>query len=108
MSSWSICVFGIFLLSACHISKNRKAGVSWTIELKKNGCVDVCDAYNIAISSDASYVYKGKFNVKIHGEKEGVLHAGSIEKLNEQMKEINWPSLDSVYGKAGSGPQMKI
>ena len=80
---------------------------SWSIELIKGGCLDVCGSYSILIHSNGEYKYRGRYNVKHLGEKVGKLKTSDKDQLISQIEAIRWDDLEQSYGNQANDSQRK-
>jgi hypothetical protein len=88
------------------ISKNE---VSWILELKKSGCLDVCKSYTISIKENGQFDYRGYYNVNHIGKKSSELKADDLDTLTALLKTMNWNEFDDFYGeKAGDAPRKEL
>ncbi len=98
----------LLILSSCSNSKNlSQEEVVWSLEIKKGGCLDVCESYSILIKSNAQYSYRGIYKVKHLGEKTGKLEQADLNQLKKYVEAVNWEGLDQNYGNQANDSQRK-
>lgn len=100
-------VIGLALVTSCGNTKQLDQSTNWSLSLKKGGCMDVCDSYEILIQNSGEFEYKGIHNVKHIGQKSGELPEDKLKQINELVGSIDWYNLDSEYGSSGNGTQRK-
>ena len=77
----------------------------WSVELKKGGCLDVCQSYSILIKNDGQYEYMGYFKVKHKGKKSGALSQTEINQLSKLIQSIDWVNMEDTYGRSANDSQ---
>jgi hypothetical protein len=102
-----IAIYTLLLVASCNNSKGTTSQ-GWLLELKKGGCLDVCQSYTITIKQSGQFKYKGYYKVKHKGEKSGVLNSADIEQLKKLILSINWKKLEMTYGNNANGSQQKV
>ena len=106
--SISLTVCAMLSLSACTSSKSTATKeLTWSLALKKGGCLDVCQSYTISIQQNGNYEYKGNHNVKYRGKKSGKLSPNNLNELNKRIQAIDWKSLETTYGNQANDSQRK-
>ena len=80
---------------------------SWSIELIKVGCLDVCQSYSILIHNNGQYKYRGRYRVKHIGEKAGRLNKDDLIQLSKKIDAIEWGNLEQSYGNHANDSQRK-
>lgn len=96
------------VILGCGTTKKAITDIAtWSIELKKGGCLDNCISYNIVIRQDGSYLYNGKYNVKYLGDKSGKLGTKKIAVIDGLVTGSNWNSFKSEYGTQAEDSQRK-
>jgi len=100
---------GVLLTMTCTINKKTdKKSDPWSLELEKGGCLDVCQAFTITITSNGKFKYNGKFKVKHLGLKTGTLNSEEQIKINRLLNSINWQDIKSGYGSNANSLQLKV
>jgi len=95
------------LITSCGNTKELSESTEWSLSLKKGGCMDVCDSYEILIQSSGEFDYKGIHGVKVMGQKTGELSKAKLKEIEVLVGSIDWYNLDSEYGSSGNGTQRK-
>ncbi len=100
----------IALLSiySCNTSKQIDQNDHWSLELKKGGCMDVCQSYDFSINQNGDYAYKGKFKVKHRGVKSGKISKQDFVDLKGLLKSIQWESLKETYHEPALDSQKNL
>jgi hypothetical protein len=93
------------LLHSCGNSQHVESNESWSLELNKGGCMDVCSAYQLKIDHSGRFHYTGIQNVKYIGEKSGEISDRLLTELNEILSDIDWSTFETTYGSPGTGIQ---
>lgn len=97
----------MLLAVSCGNMKKIDHTTVWSITLKKGGCLDVCDSYNILIQSNGEFNYKGIYNVKHIGAKTGVISSSELQQVEDCIGSVDWSNSNSEYGTPGPGAQRK-
>lgn len=97
----------MFLISSCAGTKELTKNTSWSLELRKGNCMDVCDSYEIKIENSRKYNYKGIHNVTHIGEKSGSISKEKFSELENLLDSLDWNEYKSQYGSPGTGIQRK-
>lgn len=97
-----ILFFSFIILSSCKTGKQvNNTKEENTLEnyfsMYRSGCYGTCSSYKIEIQRDGKFVYFGKSNVKIIGEKVGELSIEQTNNLFEMLKKYNWNSFLDEY-----------
>lgn len=101
-------VITTLLAASCGNTKEIDQTTVWSISLKKGGCMDVCDSYEIKVENTGNFNYKGIHNVKHIGSKAGTIDIVELKQLEECIGSIDWSNSDTQYGSSGPGAQHKI
>ena len=67
------------------------------ITIERQGCFGDCPVYSAEIFTDGTVIYKGKYWVKVEGEKQYKITEDKLEKLIKEFQRINYFSLKNKY-----------
>ena len=103
-------IFILFIslaFSSCIVPSKFNEHNSWSVELSKGNCMDICDSYGIYIDQFRKYTYKGYYNVKYIGEKTGFISSDQLSELKDLLDSLDWIAFKPQYGTPGTGIQRK-
>lgn len=69
------------------------------ITIERQPCYGECPVYSAEIYTNGTVIYKGKYWVKVEGERQYKITKYKLEKLVEEFHRINYFSLKNKYEK---------
>jgi hypothetical protein len=89
-------LLGILVLIQCKTSQVQEEG-RLILEMKRTACLGTCPDYEIKVYSNGTVIYQGNRHVPHVGEQEIKLSDKDLQKIQREMKSIDFFSLEDKY-----------